>query len=103
MRRFYCVVIAAMTMLAAMAADVVTDGRTVTIRPDGGEARVVCLQVMNDRIIRVRATSKDELPQKPQSLMIVEQSEKPRFEVRQEGDDVRVVAAEVQAVVYSRT
>ena len=103
MRRFYCVVIAAMTMLAAMAADVVTDGRTVTIRPDGGEARVVCLQVMNDRIIRVRATSKDELPQKPQSLMIVEQSEKPRFEVRQEGDDVRVVAAEVQAVVNSRT
>ena len=92
-----------MTMLSVMAADIVTEGQTVTIRPDGGEARVVRLQVMNDRIIRVRATSKDELPQKPQSLMVVEQTAKPRFEVKDEADAVCIVAAEVQAVVSKQT
>ena len=57
--------------LAAQAADVKTKGNIVTIRPDRGQAKVVQLEVINDNIIRVRATSKDELPVKPQSLMIV--------------------------------
>ena len=58
---------------AAMAADEKTNGNIVTIRPDGGQAKVIQLEVINDNIIRVRATSKDELPVKPQSLMIVPQ------------------------------
>ena len=60
--------------LAAQAADVKTKGNIVTIRPDRGQAKVVQLEVINDNIIRVRATSKDELPVKPQSLMIVPQA-----------------------------
>ena len=80
-----------------------TKGQTVTIRPDGGQARVVRLQVVNDRIIRVQATSADELPQKPQSLMIVEQKEKPKFEVRQDEQAVYVKAAAVQAMVNKQT
>ncbi len=55
------------------AADVKTNGNTVTIRPDAGQAKVIKLEVVNDQIIRVRATSKEELPVKPQSLMIVPQ------------------------------
>ena len=51
------------------------EGNCVTIRPSGGEAKVIRLEVINDNIIRVRATSKDELPQKPQSLMIVPQAQ----------------------------
>ena len=58
----------------AMAASVQTSGNNVTIRPDGGQAKVINLEVMNDNIIRVRATSKDALPVKPASLMIVPQS-----------------------------
>ena len=85
------------------AANVLTKGQTVTVRPDGGQARVVRLQVVNDRIIRVQATCADELPQKPQSLMVVEQKEKPKFEVRQDGQAVYVKAAEVQAVVCKQT
>ena len=57
----------------AMAADVKTNGNIITIRPDSGQAKVIQLEVINDNIIRVRATSKDELPVKPQSLMIVPQ------------------------------
>ena len=59
--------------LTAQAADVRKDGNTVTIRPDSGQARVIKLEVINDNIIRVRATSKDDLPVKPASLMIVPQ------------------------------
>ena len=59
--------------LTAQAADVKQQGNTVTIRPDGGQAKVIRLEVINDNIIRVRATSKDELPVKPASLMIVPQ------------------------------
>ncbi len=61
-------------LLPASAADVKQSGNTITIRPDGGQAKVIWLEVMNDNIIRVRATSKDSLPVKPQSLMIVPQA-----------------------------
>ena len=69
------VLLAAMTSLAA---DVQTSENQVTIRPDGGQAKVIRLEVMNGNIIRVRATSKDVLPQKPASLMIVPQTAPPR-------------------------
>ena len=59
--------------VAASAADVKQQGNCVTIRPNSGQAKVIQLEVINDNIIRVRATSKDELPVKPQSLMIVPQ------------------------------
>ena len=48
-----------------MAAKVQTSGNIVTIRPDGGQAKVIRLEVMNENVIRVRATSKDALPEKP--------------------------------------
>ena len=57
-----------------MAADVKTNGNYVTICPDNGQAKVIRLEVMNDNIIRVRATSKEALPEKPASLMIVPRS-----------------------------
>ena len=41
----------------ATAAEVQTSGNYVTIRPDGGEAKVIRLEVMNDNIIRVRPRS----------------------------------------------
>ena len=104
MKKFYLLLaIAAWGGLPTTAADVVTEGQMVTIRPDGGQAKVVRLQVMNDRIIRVRATSEAELPQKPKSLMIVDQTAKPRYEVKQDETAVYVKAAGVQAVVSKET
>ena len=75
MKDFRLVAFLALTCFAltAAAADVKTQGNIVTIHPDGGQSKVVRLEVINDNIIRVRATSKDQLPQKPQSLMIVPQ------------------------------
>ena len=68
---------------ALMASDYTIDGQYVTIpvkqaKTDG--AQMVRLQVVSDNIIRVQATSKSQLPEKL-SLMIVPQTQKPKFDV----------------------
>ena len=84
-----------------MAAVVQTSGNNVTIRPDGGQAKVINLEVINDNIIRVRATSKEALPVKPASLMIVPQVAAPKgsYTISEEGGDVVVKTKNVKAVV----
>ena len=87
-----------------MAAEVQTSGNVVTIKPDSSQAKVVCLEVMNERIIRVRATSKDALPEKPASLMIVPQVAPTKdFTISEDGDNVVVKARNVKAVVAKVT
>ena len=88
---------------AMMAADYTVDGQYVTIpvkEAKAGGAQLVRLQVVNDRIIRVQATSKAQLPEK-QSLMIVAQTQKPKFDVYSldNTDEVWVKAAKVMAKV----
>ncbi len=82
-----------------------SEANTVTIRPHSGQARTVCLEVVNDNIIRVRATSKDELPVKPASLIILPQEApaKGTFSVSEEGDRVTVKAKNVKAVINKAT
>ena len=88
-----CMMASALLMASvAMAAVVETQGEQVTIRPDGGQAKVIRLEFINDNIIRVRATSEASLPQKPASLMIVPQTApaKNSYTVSEEGDAVVV-------------
>ena len=92
----------ATTML--MADEVQKSGNSVTIRPDGGQAKVIRLEVINDNIIRVRATSKEALPDKPASLMIVPQAAPPKdIDIDDEDDKVTVKAKNVKAVVDTET
>ena len=95
----------AVLCLSAQAANVKKVGNIVTIRPDGGQAKVIQLEVINDNIIRVRATSKDELPVKPQSLMIVAQKApaKGSYTIEETGETVTVIAKNVRAVVSKKT
>ena len=102
MKRFLLLFVPLWFTLAGQAAQVERQGAFVTVRPDGGEARVVRLQVMADGIIRVRATSEEALPEKQRSLMIVEQKAKPMFTVEEDARSVRVKAAKVTAVVDKR-
>ena len=93
---------ATVTML--MAADYTVDGQFVTIpvkNVKAGGTQVVRLQVVNDNIIRVQATSEAQLPEK-QSLIIVKQTAKPKFTVS-DGDQVSVKAAAVEARVDKQT
>ena len=60
---------------SAFASGYVKDGNSVTIQvaqPQANGAKVVCLQVVNDNILRDRATSEEKLPQQS-SLIIVPQ------------------------------
>ena len=62
MKQLYLLVALFATLLAT-AADIQKKGSFVTIHPDGGEAKVIRLQVVNDNIIRVQATCEEALPQ----------------------------------------
>ena len=87
-----------------MADEVQKSGNSVTIRPDGGQAKVIRLEVINDNIIRVRATSKESLPEKPASLMIVPQAAPPKdIDIDDDDDKVTVKAKNVKAVVDTET
>ena len=90
-------------VVPAYAADVQTNGNSLTIRPDGGQARVIRLEIINDQIIRVRATSKEQLPDKPASLMIVPQTSKAKGTIADEGATMVVKTARVKAVVEKST
>ena len=87
-----------------MAADYTVTGQFITIpvqQPQADGAKVVRLQVVTDNIIRVQATSETQLPEK-QSLIVVKQTAKPKFEVT-DGDLVRVKAANIEARVDKQT
>ena len=89
-------------VVAANAANFTDNGQNVTIRvsnPALNGARVVRLEVVNGSIIRVRATSEQELPNKAKSLMIVPQTQKATYKVSQKGNLVTVKARDVKAVV----
>ena len=105
MKKLFCMISALMATGVLMAAEIETNGNYVTIRPDNGQAKVIRLEVMNDNIIRVRATSKDALPDKPASLMIVPQvaPAKGSYTVSEEGETVVVKAKNVKAVVQNTT
>lgn len=94
-----------MTALAMAAAEVQQSGNKVTVKPDGGQAKVICLEVMNDNIIRVRATSESALPVKKPSLMIVPQTApaKNTYTVSEDEQSVKVKAKNVTAVVNKAT
>ena len=94
-----------MTALAMAAAEVQQSGNKVTVKPDGGQAKVICLEVMNDNIIRVRATSESALPVKKPSLMIVPQiaPAKKNYTISEDEQTVKVKAKNVTAVVNKAT
>ena len=91
-----------------MAANYTIEGPSVTIpvthvKENGPQ--VVRLQVMNEHIIRVQATSAKALPQKPASLMIVPQTApaKNSYQVTEEAGNVVVKTSRVKAVVSKET
>ena len=104
MLRTWVLGILSLVATSVMAADYTIDGQYVTIpvkqvKAEG--AKVVRLQVVNDHIIRVQATSENQLPEK-QSLIIVPQTSKPKFTVT-DGDVVSVKAAHVEARINKET
>ncbi|MDO4738229.1 MAG: glycoside hydrolase family 31 protein [Bacteroidales bacterium] len=93
--------LAALMLIAstATATNIEKTNRHVTIRPDSGEAKVIRLQVINDRIIRVQATCEEQLPVKLPSLMVVPQEAKSSFAVEENDQIVSIRTKAVTATV----
>ena len=62
----------------------------------------VRLQIINDNIIRVSATSENSFPD-PESLMIVDQAIKPEFEVSSEGEKIKLSTKNISAEILKST
>ena len=95
---------ASLVMTLLMAADYQVKGQFITIpvqQPQTDGAKVVRLQVVTDNIIRVQATSDNQLPEK-KSLIIVPQKQKAAFSVT-DGNKVCVKAKNVEARVDKET
>ena len=91
---------------AACAADYVDNGKDITVKvssPMPNGARLLRMEVINDNIIRVRATNEAAFPDKQKSLMIVPQTQNAAYNVSQEGNTVTVSARNVKAVVDAAT
>ena len=92
---------ASVTTPNSATASKIKDG-TVTVYPEKGEAKVIRLQVVNEKIIRVRATSEDALPEK-KSLIIVPQKRAMGFNIDEDNAIVTVSTNSVKAVVNKVT
>lgn len=91
---------------AACATDYVDNGKDITVKvssPMPNGARLLRMEVINDNIIRVRATNEAAFPDKQKSLMIVPQTQNAAYNVSQEGNTVTVSARNVKAVVDAAT
>ncbi len=91
---------------AACAADYVDNGKNITVKvssPMPNGARLLRMEVINDNIIRVRATNEEAFPDKQKSLMIVPQTQNATYNVSQEGNTITISARNVKAVVDAAT
>ena len=73
MKQLFLSIVSFVWGIAGYAAVVSQSSNAVTICPDRGEARVIRLQVVDDGIIRVRATSEEVLPEKEPSLIVLKE------------------------------
>ena len=83
----------------------VKDDTGVTVKvsdPSESGARLVRLQVMGDKLIRVSATPERRFAD-PQSLVIIPSEEKVPFDVKVAGDTVSVVTSAICANVFTCT
>lgn len=94
-----------MLALTTQAADYTVTSNTITIpvkSPTATGARLVRLEVVNSKIIRVEATATTSFPQK-NSLIILPQPDYNNFKVTENGSSVTVATPDVKAVVDAST
>lgn len=82
--------------------DVKVNGQQVTVKVQQGDAKLVRLEVMGEKIIRVSATAEDKFAD-PQSLIIVPQHNRTEFKMNEQGDTVSVSTSAVTANVLKST
>ena len=94
--------LSAALLSSCASSDVKVDGHQVTVKVQQGDAKLVRLEVMGEKIIRVSATAESKFAD-PQSLIIVPQRNRPEFTMTAAGDTVKVSTSEVTACVLKTT
>ena len=82
--------LAAAGMAVSCVANVHRDGNQVTVRVQSGDARLVRLEVMGPKIIRVSATADAEFADKPSLIVVPQQPLNEPINVRRIGDTLTV-------------
>ncbi|MGI6233292.1 MAG: alpha-xylosidase, partial [Prevotella sp.] len=84
------------------AASFIRQGNFVTVRverPSSESPRLVRLQVVGDKLIRVEATSENAFPEKHSLIIVPQSSSSTTFNVSDEGRQVQVATTSVKALV----
>lgn len=103
-RSFYSLSAIAAVLMSACSGNQGVDvaGQQVTVKVAQGDAKLVRLEVVGEKIIRVSATAESKFAD-PQSLIIVPQHEKTAYEVAEHGDTVTVETSSIKANVLKST
>ena len=104
-RKFFLIIaIMALTVTTCLA-EVMVDNGGVTVRVEGdkaGQPRLVRLQVMGDKIVRVSATPEKSFADAP-SLVVIPQPPYSRSDIREDANDVVISTPSLRAHVNKRT
>ena len=103
-RSFYSLSAIAAVLMSACSGNQGVDvaGQQVTVKVAQGDAKLVRLEVVGEKIIRVSATAERKFAD-PQSLIIVPQHEKTAYVVAEHGDTVTVETSSIKANVLKST
>ena len=104
-RKFMCTVAVGMLCIPASAINYEKTAQGVTVHVTKGSAtspKLVRLQVMGDKIIRVSATADNQFADR-QSLIIVDLPSYSNYTVKEEGDKVVVSTGKISGYVLSTT
>ena len=102
---FITFLIAGFLMASCQTGHYLKDDTGITVKvsePSADGARLVRLQVMGDKLIRVSATPERRFAD-PQSLVVIPVEEKVSFDVREAGDTISVVTPAICANVLAST
>ena len=104
MKKFllYGISLSTVLMSACASSDVDQSGQQVTVKVAQGDAKLVRLEVVGEKIIRVSATAENKFAD-PQSLIIVPQHQTTAYSMAVKGDTVTVSTNAVKANVLKST
>ena len=97
MKKTFPFLLSALTLCSC--ADFTLDGNQVTVRVQSGDAKLVRLEVMGPKIIRVSATADAEFADKPSLIVVPQQPLNEAINVRRNGDTVTVETSAIRANV----
>lgn len=97
-----CAIVSVALLSSCGGSDVQKNGQQVTVKVQNGDAKLVRLEVMGEKIIRVSATAESKFAD-VKSLIVIPQKETTAFTMNANGDTVSVSTSAITANVLKST